>query len=198
MSDTIELESAKFMPQFSSDRQNFQCYRHVALGGKRFYQVLAMPKAFLLIDLPTSNHDGDVSALNLGMAAGLGRLLGGHAGSQIAQMVVLGTAGPKTGIDETYEMAGDEELAAIVKSRRKSLIVTYENIDWATIDPVRAFSTSAGLVRFKAKKVGKIELELIKPHDMMVAVDVFKARLGDRVKVRAVYDNRKLRFVKGR
>ena len=105
-------------------------------------------------------------------------------------------AGGRAQVDETFELASDEELLEIIKKRRKSISVKYEHTKWATIDVARAMSTAAGLIRFKAKKVGKVEIEPVGQDDMFSVVETFKRCLGEKVKVRTAFDPRRRRFVK--
>ncbi len=195
--EQIELESAKLLSQYSGDRQNFLCHRHFTFRGKRHFQCLGLPKGLVFIDLPTSLPQAPADALNIGMAAAAGRLLGGHLGSQLAQIAVMGaSSGTQRQVQQTFEMAGDGEIREIARQRPLSFAVKYEDVGWATIDPPRALATTAGLIRFKAKKIGTVEIEPTDLQEMLAAIKLFQSKLGDRVQMRVEFDAKKRRFVK--
>jgi hypothetical protein len=190
-----ELQSTRMLSQRSGDRPSFQADIDRGLFRSGHFQVFAMPQGLLCLELRHKNYG------NLGVGNGdsaFGGLMGAMAAAKDAER--YGSA-PEDRWEAGFELAGEEQLLELARTRRKSFVCKLDEIRSISIDAPGLFSRMfgdgrlAGLIKVRDQSVGKFTMEIRDPSAMSVAVDALPRRFGDRVQVHVAFDSERRRFV---
>ncbi len=192
--EIIELESSKLMNGHTGGRATF----HGSIGD-RWYQVFCMEDGLLFLDVLNSAK-GKMTDAKFAMVGGL---LGGMVGASVGMMLDQ-QAHEKLNRDlQLHSLQGDDELLAMAKGRKHSFVVFYDEFKWSKLEaPPRKKASQPnfpwqGRFTFKAKGIGKKQMDLLDANVMAVAVDSLPRRMGDRFTVNAHFDDQLFLYVAG-
>ena len=193
----LELQSTAWVQKNTNDRPSFRARTRGTFSGPRKYQVFALPKGLLFLELRNKlGSDGDTAKRAIMAGAVLGGLVGAAMGAALAGAA----SGPAEG-EESFEMSGEAELLELARSRKRSFVAKFEEIQTISIDApgslgrMFADNTLAGWITLRDSCLGKVKLEIHAQPEMAVAVDALPRRLGNRVRVNVEFDEGKMRFV---
>jgi len=182
----VSLRTTSIIEQASGDRPSFQA-RVCKTFGSKPYQVFCSSEAMLL--LPVAEAAGaTVNKASGAVVAGavLGGMVGAALGSIIADNLETSSVGPRA---ENFNLMTDDELVAIARQRKGSMLSEYADITAGSIDGPsmtdRMFGNSriVGNITLRDRTLGKLVLELVSAQSMLTAIKALKTKLGDRLKV---------------
>jgi hypothetical protein len=186
----LELQSTALLRKHTADRPSFETVIRGSFSGPRAFQVFAMPKGLLFIEL--RNLPGGIDA-GVSRWAILGGMYGGALGALALGLLLRKTSSPAER-EESFDMCSDEQLFEIARSRKRSFVAKDEEIRSLTVDAPgfwgRMFGdrTLAGWITLRDSCLGKLKLELHDQSSMSVAVDALPRRFGDRMQVNVELD----------
>ena len=190
--EVIELESSKLMNGHTGGRPTFY-----GAMGKRYYQVFCLEDGLLFLDV-ANDVKGKMTDAKFAL---IGGLMGGLVGASIGMMLDQQAHEKLNRNLQLVSLKTDEELFAMAGGRKHSFVVFYDEIKWAKLEapPHKKARQSAyachGRFSFKAKGIGKKQMEILEATVMGVAVDSLPGRLGDRLSVNAEFDEQLFRYV---
>jgi hypothetical protein len=196
----VQLRTSGILQAYAADRPAFEAFVHRGLGGAKRFQVFAMQRGLLFLelrDVPGTGSSG------VSRAAVIGGLVGGAAGALVGHMIASSNAAPAQQ-ELGFDMRSDEELLEIASVRKRSFVAKDEEIQSLSIDApggmARFFrgSNLAGWITLRDACLGKISMELRDQSAMSVAVDYLPRRFGERIRVNVELDPRARRFVPSR
>ena len=196
-SGQLELQSTKWVQRNTSDRPSFKAKISRGFSGSRRYQVFALPKGLLFLEVRNKMGNAGSTATSAIVA---GAVVGGALGAMMGAALASAAAGPAEG-EEGFEMCGEAELLELARARKRSFVSKFDEIQSVSIDApgtlgrMFADSTLVGWVTLRDCCLGKITMEIHDPPEMSVAIDALPRRLGNRVRVNVEFDQGKMRFV---
>jgi hypothetical protein len=196
----MQLQTTALFEQSNTDRPSFQARLARGFSGMRDFHLFGFPDSMLFLEglpPPKQNRNGSTQAAVIGGV--LGGAVGGLIGGLIAQSMSEDAPHQPA---EMLNLRSDAELIYLAKKRKRSFVSEYKDVKWARIEAPSSFSKLfstkelAGTITVRDRTIGTLVLELPKPNDMMVAISLLQRRLGDRVKVNAVWNDKKLVYTR--
>lgn len=195
-SGQMQLQSASWLNGHTGDRPSFEALVLRTFSTQN-YKVFAMPQGLLFLQI--KKKAGDVSDPNKG-AIVAGAVLGGMLGAAIAAGIANSMSNPRE-VEQNYDLLSEEELLALVRTRRKSFVVKNEDVTAVSIEApggwARLFGDNnlAGNISMRTRTQGTVKMEVHDQASLSVAVDALPRRLGQRVLVNVELDRRSAKFV---
>jgi hypothetical protein len=194
----LQLQSTTWLQRSTADRPTFNGVIRRTFS-KTQYQVFAMPRGMLFLEKRISKSGGGGTNTNAIVAgAVLGGAIGAVIGAAIASSMETASAVEK---EENLDIQPEEVLIELARTRKKSFVAKYDEINSLTIDApggmARLFadSTLAGWLTLRDQCLGKITVEIHEQPAMAVAVENLPRRLGSKVQINVDFDQQALRFV---
>jgi hypothetical protein len=168
--------------------------------GMRDFQVFAFDKGLLFLDLGNEEKEQfDEPGQALGW---VGAICGGYRGARVGALMeqaLVSTTVKRSASD--YAFHSDDDLIELAKERPRSFVARYEEIETAAIEAPDFFERLChardlqGFLTLREGTVGKVRLRIVDLESMREAIDTCSQRLGDRLTVRAEFDQQQRRFV---
>jgi hypothetical protein len=194
----VELRSTAWLDNNTADRPSFAASICGTFSGPQPFQVFAMERGLLFLELRNKPGSGGSVSTNAVVA---GAVLGGAIGAVIGGMLTS-KAGRPAEPEQGFSLLSEDELIELARSRKRSFVAKYDEIQSVSIDApgslgrMVADRNLAGRITLRDSTLGKVKMEILNQMAMSVAVEALPRRLGDRVRVNVELDPRTARFVR--